>query len=142
MENDAYMTENKELCTSCGGKCCKSFAGTCSPVDFEEMSYKHLKTILDTGKYSIDWWEGKKSTLFIRPRHKNSPIVDPAWKGECNFLASTGCELPYEKRPTQCKELIPMVSDKECYGETSKKELIFRWKPYQQILRKLELEYI
>ena len=42
--------ENKELCSDCGGKCCKRMSGICQPEDFgqplTEKLLKHLQQVI------------------------------------------------------------------------------------------------
>lgn len=139
------MPENIELCTKCGGRCCKRMSGMYSPSDFEIVSVESIMNILNTEKCSIDWWEGdlrpnipKKERLsqiyYIRPRHVDAPIIDPSWSGTCIFLSSTGCELSYEDRPSNCRGLVPHIDNSKCYNNNSKEERVAEWIPYQDIL--------
>ena len=79
--------QNKDICTKCGGGCCKQLPGGVSPADLTEVTKESLLKLLQTGKYAIDWWEGDYPEYFIRPAIKNcSSIFDPTWGGECVFL--------------------------------------------------------
>lgn len=50
--------EDLELCKKCGGGCCKRMGCHFSPDDFAEITYESLKSKIDEGNISIDWWEG------------------------------------------------------------------------------------
>ena len=49
--------ENKELCSACGGICCKNMGCHYSPDDFSDLSFEGLKKEIDKGYISIDWWD-------------------------------------------------------------------------------------
>ena len=54
-----------ELCTTCGGKCCKNIPGATRPSDFKGR--QQIIEALRGGRYCVDWWEGdprkRKNTL-------------------------------------------------------------------------------
>lgn len=144
-----------EACAACGGYCCTTMAGATFPEDFKPNFYQSVRKAMASGRWSIDWWEGDPrigrdqfgQVYYVRPRHKTSGIlakvVDPSWEGTCNFLTETGCELPYEKRPSECRHLEP----KSPYPESceqhghSKENAAVAWMPHQRLLRKLVEEY-
>ena len=138
------MAENTEICKLCGGRCCKLISGIYSPDDFKSITVDTMMQLFHKNKTSIDWWEGdlRKNimeedeadrTYFLRPRHVDAPIIDPAWNGICIFLTDTGRELDYKNRPFNCRDVIPIPAY-ECTGTISKTDLIKEWIPYQDIL--------
>ena len=61
--------------------------------------------------------------------------------GKCTYLEDDGCELEYNKRPIECRELIP-VENRHCYiegVEESKEKLHYakKWEKYNKILSKV-----
>lgn len=140
--------ENKELCTKCKGRCCKSCGCHYSPEDFKDLSYEGLKREIDKGYISIDWWEGNpfederniSRGLFLRIRNINSSIVDASWGGRCVLLTEQGCPLDYENRPKGARLLIP--SEKGCKLEYDKQDCAKDWYRYSDILLRLYDEYI
>lgn len=141
------MPENKELCKKCGGICCKRMSGMYAPSDFKEVTIDAMIKSLNTGIYSLDWWEGDPrkdiseedeltQTYYIRPRHIDSSIVDPSWGGTCIHLTEYGCKLQYINRPENCRDLIPNIDNTKCHGPKTKSERVIEWIPYQDILSK------
>ena len=131
--------QNKDICTKCGGRCCKYLPGGVSPADLTEVTKESLLRLLQTGKYAIDWWEGDYPEYFIRPAIKNcSSIFDPAWGGECVFLTDIGCELPPKERPYQCRMLEPVSEGKRCVKHGGDKETVKNmWKPYNGLIKSI-----
>jgi hypothetical protein len=132
------------FCASCG-KCCKSLPGAHLPNDFGIDLVEGVRSALATGRYAIDWWEGDvidggdlSSVMFIRPatKGKEGTVFDPSWGGECTFLTTSGCSLPREKMPSECKALRPMAHEHgECPSELDKKSVALAWRPYQSLLQ-------
>lgn len=68
--------ENKELCSRCGGKCCKNLPGTYSPQDLfgnEVITKESIKNLVMESDYiSIDRWEADdeydKELYYLRPK--------------------------------------------------------------------------
>jgi Fe-S-cluster containining protein len=115
--------ENKKICSECGGDCCKNLPGNYYPSDFDlpeenptKNDFKKLKKIISKETIAIDWWEGLKSPkYFLRPSIKDvKRKFDPSWGGECIFLTDSGCKLPYNKRPLECRKLEPIETG-DCY---------------------------
>ncbi|MBP3917306.1 hypothetical protein [Clostridium sp.] len=139
--------EDLELCKKCGGGCCKRMGCHFSPDDFAEITYESLKSKIDEGNISIDWWEGDPTgndklsrAYFLRVRNKFAPIVDPSFGGICSLLTNDGCPLPFEKRPKGGRMLIP--SETGCVLEYSKQQVAIDWLEYTDILQRLYDEYI
>ncbi|MGL5715825.1 MAG: hypothetical protein ACRCX2_22575 [Paraclostridium sp.] len=140
--------ENKEICAECGGVCCKHMGCHYSPDDFKDLTYEGLKSEIDKGCISIDWWEGSilknreidSTAYFLRVRNKYSPIVDPSWDGECLLLRETGCPLSYSERPKGARLLIPNKSG-SCELKYDKEDCADDWYKYNDILNKLFTHY-
>lgn len=125
-------------CERCGGRCCKHMGCHFSPSDFKEISFEALKAKIEEGYISIDWWEGEDACeYYLRMRHKNAPIVDPSWGGECILLTETGCSLPFEERPLGARSLEPRRGFESCTVHYDKRSCVDDWLPYDDILRKL-----
>ncbi|MBR3153109.1 MAG: hypothetical protein IKF52_05900 [Clostridia bacterium] len=136
---------NSEICSNCGGKCCKKCGCHFSPYDFKEISFEYLKEEIKKGYISIDNIDGDDFFIrgfiyILRARNKNSPIVDTD-----RYLATfpcilwdekNGCKLNYEKRPSGGKLLIP-VKNGNCYSRYDIEDCAREWLPYQKILKEL-----
>lgn len=139
------MYENKEICSKCGGSCCKTFPGCYYPEDFGlPGDFSKLDAVLESDRVAIDWWEGDpredkdefERVYFIRPaiKHARGSLYDQS-VGECVFLTKTGCELSGDERPTVCRNLEPK-EEKPCitHGITCK-NAVMAWIPYQNKLK-------
>ena len=146
---DVKNNETPEICTKCGGYCCKAYAGIYHPKDFGDIE-KELFELKEKGLISIDQWDGPLivpdnteddfyDVRFVRPRHTNSnELVDLSYGGRCIYLRENGCELPFEKRPYQCKLLKPMREFiYGCMSPYSKMEAAIAWIPYQNLIQNL-----
>ena len=108
--------EDKNICTECGGSCCKRYAGAYHPADFRhEITEEFLESLfnpaIEIPPVSIDWYEnfeeyGRKG-FYIRPRHVGGDEVDPSYGASCALLTATGCSLDWDHRPWQCRALNP-----------------------------------
>lgn len=131
------------LCVGCG-KCCKSMPGGHAPSDFGADISGGVRRALESGRYTLDWWEGDVvpngemyRVLFLRPsiKGKEGQVFDPAWGGECTFLSDTGCSLKRSDMPIECRTLRPMSKpDGQCISEINKERLCELWRPYQSLL--------
>jgi hypothetical protein len=109
-----------------------------APTDFEEITYEHLKSKIEEGWISIDWWDADVPQYFLRVRHVNAPIVDPSWGGRCILLTKDGCPLPFDKRPLGARALEPKAGAYgHCKGHYSKEMCKNDWLPYDDILHRL-----
>ncbi|MBQ6840744.1 MAG: hypothetical protein IJO63_01330 [Bacilli bacterium] len=139
--------ENKELCASCGGKCCKKGGCQYAPQDFESLKFDYLLEKLQEGYISIvsviDFidFKGKliaNPMLYIKSRNVNRPIVDLiSMRTACSALTDTGCRYDFEHRPSGGINLIPSNGPEGCYPEKNPLEFIMMWQSQQQVLRKL-----
>jgi len=107
---------SKSQCSSCQGGCCKSMPGCCTPEDVKrifpgETLKESVTKALETGQFSIDWYEDDQPLYFIRPSTLTGAgkIYDPSWGGQCVFLSETGCKLG-DNRPMNCKMLKPRTA--------------------------------
>ncbi|MFA5382373.1 MAG: hypothetical protein WC356_04345 [Candidatus Micrarchaeia archaeon] len=109
-----------EKCTTCGGACCKGYAGIVLPEQIPGDSIQEqaaeLVKMLRSKKYCLDYWEASPCIYFVRPSHKEwkGELIDASWGGECVFLGSRGCRLKPDKRPAQCQMLEP--TEDKCVG--------------------------
>lgn len=142
MENEF---ENKNLCSSCKGMCCNRMGCAFSTDDFKEISFEFLKSEIEKGFISIDWWEGDidnqnkyDRVYFLRMRNKNSHIVDPSWGGKgCILLTENGCPLSLENRPKEARLLEPK-ENRNCISHYPKEEYVRDWRKFYDILSALE----
>lgn len=143
------------MCKLCGGQCCKGYAGTYVPDDFKQpITADFILSLLDSGKFAIDWWEGDAKggdlsvTYYLRPRHKNEAAVKGSWGGECvNWTKESGCSLQESERPHGCRKLIPKYvnGQPECYtlkeDKADKQGGAIAWYEYQNILNEVTERY-
>jgi Fe-S-cluster containining protein len=133
--------ENLDICSKCGGKCCNFMPGINHPEDFNNDKEK-MKVALNNN-YCIDCWEGgeEENIYYIRPRTekaKNNKVNYSWGRDKCMFLSKyiTKCSLEFDKRPYECKILIPKNNIADiCKGPNSKWESANWWKNYQEFLK-------
>lgn len=137
---------NSEICSECGGECCKRCGCHFSPDDFKEISFDFLKTEMEKGYISIDYVDGEMilesvGVYILRARNQGFPIVDTGYQRgtQCILLTEKGCKLDYEHRPAGGRLLIP-AKDKGCRSNYEVEDCCYEWKPYQKILHQL-IEY-
>ena len=107
--------QNAELCTPCGGKCCKRQPGKYVPSDFgasKDEITANVRAALATGLTTLDYYEAHDDMpdiYFPRPvivGHEGKK-VHASWGGPCTHLQPAGCALTFERRPFQCRILQP-----------------------------------
>jgi hypothetical protein len=147
--DDIDEAQDTEACAACGGKCCKQYPGMTSPEDWgapdQEQMRTRLRAALNSGDYEFDDWFGdptKKSggqfdVRMIRPTAQRRMGHKGEWD-RCKLLKDTGCSLPYEQRPKECRGLVPDAFDKGCRGDYTKQQAAIDWMSYQDLLRNLE----
>src|SRR6185369_1331021 len=95
---ESYL--NKEICTACGGGCCKRAPGIYIPSDFKEPITKDfiLNLLKNNKNIAIDWWDGgimstdNKDTYYLRPTIKGESNIKGSWGGQCiNWSKEIGC---------------------------------------------------
>lgn len=149
--------QDADLCTPCGGQCCKQSPGLMTPEDagLHEGPEK-LKNLLLSKLYVLDWYEGDPRYIsFMDPRSEHSGVyrlrpvgatpflgyrgvVDRAWLGgRCTFLTDTGCSLPRDDMPAQCKGLQPAFGACTMPEEVNTQSIAIAWLPYQNILSEI-----
>lgn len=139
--------ENKELCSKCGGFCCKKSGCDYFTSDFKVINKNVLIELLETGNVSIvsTFIFSNENTnitpfLYLRARNKDRDIVDLfSMKKECSMLTESGCSYDLEHRPGGGVNLIP--SKDLCTPLRDPKKEIEKWKPYQGLLSKLVKRY-
>mgnify|MGYP003405811741 FL=1 len=133
---------NAALCGPCGGRCCKSMPGAAMPEDFADLAA--LEAAILTGRWTLDWLVGDvvypydlDRVLFPRPAIvgcEGSPSHG-AYGGQCTFLGATGCELAYERRPVECRELEPGILT--CESRYWKEDFAAAWRPHAAELEEM-----
>jgi len=149
MNTKAECYQRPDICTKCGGTCCKQYPGTMSPEDVLKVGKSDdmaeaVAAVLATGDYAIDWWEGDPRDghneldrgYFLRPRVMDDRrVFSPTWGGSCVFLTpDVGCRLPALARPTGCRQLEPQP-DNNCIAHDGGKHICaLSWLPYYAII--------
>lgn len=132
--------ENKDICSKCGGLCCKQTGCYYSADDLKVVSSKSVKDLLDKGYTCIssDVFLMREDPLLLslRARNKNASKIDlVSYSRYCTALSPTGCIYSLENRPSGGKYLIPN-KDGDCdYYKVTLIDVIESWEPYQQMLR-------
>lgn len=128
-------------CTTCG-LCCLRNACSCSVADFEEITVESIEKIIDSGKYMITASfelseERKKFPIKVIPHISAREITSPQnginitmMHSKCAMLASNGCILAKEERPSQGLLIIPTDEGCKAFMDVPTKE----WEPYMHIL--------
>lgn len=141
--------ENQEICSSCGGLCCKARPGHIFPNELKsQISSELLTELIDSGIYAFGFWgdppnspDSNSSRLyFLRFKGISSVnIIDNSRFSQCILLTENGCKRDYQERPDVCKALIPQ-SNYLCNFETdafSVENCAIAWMPYQETIKKL-----
>lgn len=139
--------ENRDICSKCGGKCCKKSGCDYYPEDIKSSAYKDILKILEEGNISVvSCFQTQKikdkivinPVLYLRARNTNRDIIDLlSFKTKCMMLTEKGCAYDYENRPTGGKMLVPNENGK-CHRDNEElKDFIEKWKPYQKSLEKI-----
>lgn len=141
------INASKDICSSCGGSCCKCAPCHFSPADFPDLTFKGLKEKIAEGNIAIqkipfeaqeDYPFVEGSTYFLTARGVKSPISTKAYNKytRCALLGEDGCKLSLQDRPFGGKALIPGRNN-ECLQLYEFEFCVLEWKPYQQILKRL-----
>ena len=142
---DLSKCEDKELCTKCGGKCCKKSGCDFFVSDFTSLKMEYLEQVLDTNRVSIvaalmgtveNGQEKIKPILYLRARNVERDAIDLlSYKKTCASLESNGCYFDVYHRPSGGVSLQP--SKDGCYQTVDLLKELKKWLPYQDVLRKI-----
>lgn len=153
------MFENVELCSSCGGACCKRFPGVLLPEDVRgdmlevlTEKFRNLEWAIDSweGDPRFDWLEGglspdefKSNVYWLRPAIVGiGRLFHYCWgnEGACVYLRKDGCALSPEDRPYGCRWLRPDTDlckfESPGGEENSKREAALAWLSFQGVILK------
>lgn len=146
-QTDEYYLR-PEICSKCGGQCCKMFPGAVFPTDVDLSGPEHLTDMLKSRGYVVDWWIGEPRSMplddprrverayFVRPRMKGEQLVliEGQTGHPCVFLRQNGCQLAPFARPRGCRETEPL-EDGNCVNHSGDKyESAKAWLPYHYII--------
>ena len=131
-----------DICSACGGKCCKAIPGCYMPDDFADPKKDSIKAAIDSGKVAIDCWEGdptggkREFAYFLRPPTiEISNLLDKSWGAACKFVDTSGCTLPIDDKPTGCKLLEPHIGQGTCQSHGgSMRDASIAWLPYTDLI--------
>lgn len=135
--------ENPEMCSKCGGRCCKGMPGIAMPEDFDmgRGIEQELRAAIASGYWIFDYLDGENNTYFPRPATLETvgKVVYGLWLGTCAFLTDHGCALEFELRPHECRHLIPKAMDggKCKHGDIGTYEYAKAWYEYQDMINKM-----
>jgi len=135
---------NSDICTKCGGLCCKRGGCTYFVSDFENIKIDVIEKALDSGRVSIiatlefDRLPSGKlianPILFLRARNVGRGEIDLfSFQTTCASLEEKGCHFSRDERPGGGLHLIPN-ENRKCYSDIDESEEIFKWEPYQKLL--------
>lgn len=146
--------ENKSICSSCGGVCCKKSGCDYYVSDFPSITKGEILKALETGNISIvagiDIQKINNKLvaspiLYLRARNKDRDIIDLfSMKRECSMLTETGCSYDLEHRPAGGANLIPkksILGIYECKPSVNHLEELEKWLPYQSLLGRIVKRY-
>jgi hypothetical protein len=142
---------NPHVCAQCKGKCCSYYPGMTSPEDWgapdQDLMRERITQAVASGKYDFDSWYGDPTgkseedgdVWMVRPASQRQPLgqLDRMGYERCKMLGQAGCELPYQQRPRQCRDLDPKAGGEGCGDQYSKKQAAIDWMPYQQLLHQI-----
>lgn len=135
-------SQNSQLCTECGGQCCKRCGCSYFPKDLD-MSFTNLSDMFEKKLLVIDWVQYNDDSVYNLlpepiyycrvPNITDTSHVGLSNRGNCIYLTPTGCMLSYDERPTGGKLYVPFWSG--CYTLYKPQEFIDAWTPYQDLLK-------
>ena len=136
---------NCNLCSSCGGRCCKDGACGLMPVDIPKLTVQGIIEQLRSGKYSITFFcleivEGVVEAIpMMTAREVRAGTVNNSlFHRPCSLLTPNGCALSEEDRPTQALLFIPRPNNM-CRSLLNSEDVLSAWLPYQRILEEVVL---
>lgn len=146
--------EDRNICSSCGGLCCKKSGCDYYVEDFPSITKNEILKVLSTGSISIVGAVniqrfGKKSVaspiLYLRARNKDRDIIDLfSMKKTCSMLTDSGCSYDLQHRPSGGASLIPKKNSAgffHCAPAVNQLEALKKWLPYQNLLGKIVKRY-
>ena len=135
--------EDKSICLACTNNktCCETMGCHLSPKDLKEgVNFKSLKSLLSSGNYAVDWWEGdvmgedrRGQSHYLRARNVRESAYCGSWGGVCVLLTDQGCSLSFSERPFGGKAVIPSKSG-ECPTIYSKEQSAKDWYQYNDLI--------
>ncbi len=151
--------ERPDLCSPCGGQCCKRAPGIYHPSQIFKGETPTFKDLLDalSNKASITWVEFCRSGLskedysnfetvpVILPRDVHSPDIvfrSSIW-GKCVHLTDIGCSFQHQDRPLEC-QMLEARPDRECGLPKTfdrVKDLLEQWLPYRDFMERFDDMY-
>jgi hypothetical protein len=84
----------------------------------------------------------------VRPVHRGyqGRRLHGSWGGPCGNLSESGCSLSFERRPWQCRALVPKSGGRDCHypeklpADSYKAMGVRVWLPHQDLLRTIAAE--
>ena len=127
--------EDRNTCSSCGGKCCKNLPGAFAP---EEVSMESLGLMLSQRQLEVTL-EHHGVPLNGEFEYRVAWVVRPVRQesGWCVFLGEEGCTLDFHDRPWEWRALVPGII---CKG-LSQAELVSAWVPYKEKIEAIKEEW-
>lgn len=137
-----------DICTKCGGRCCKKSGCTYLPEDFDRLTYNYLLELLkeepvsiisqiyiDADKNNKFFWY---PVLMMSVKNNDRGTVDLfSYKSGCSIWNSlNGCPLTEDKRPSLALSYKPDING-NCTQVIKEKVIIKKWLKYQDVLEKL-----
>lgn len=151
--------ERPDLCTPCGGRCCKSAPGIYHPDQIFKNGKPTFKDMLDafSNNASVTWvefcrsdgtkgdWSDFETVPVVAPRDAHSPDIrfrTSIW-GKCIHLTDKGCSFEHQDRPLECR-MLEAQPDMECgLPQTFDrvKDLLEQWLPYRDFMERFDEMY-
>ena len=149
------LHEDTELCSSCGAKCCKRGPGIAFPRDFGATHAeieRNVRTAMATGLWTVSYMYGDigstrqrgRSAFYVRPSAVGAyGLLDDSSHGRCGLLSKDGCRLPRDRRPTQCRALVP-TNGESCnlVGSCTMKHAAVAWFAFNAFLKSIVEESV
>ncbi len=152
--------EPGQECRECKGRCCREKGCSLSPEDMlkelekrtqipaEQLKEKeNLEELLsamlkeDQGLYAIDRMSADHGLLYyLRMRHKCYTFIGIDAMGECAALTKEGCSLDSGRRPKGGR-FLQSSPDGRCIQHYTREMMEEDWKPYQQLLSHIWMQY-
>jgi len=116
-----------EICTRCGGACCKGLPGRCRPSDFGATRQEIEAALPAALETHYEEFDGE----YVLPQRTLHG---------CVFLTPTGCTLPFASRPYECRMLEPREGDERCVRHADHYDYyVHAWRAFRELLRALRI---